>query len=245
MREQKMDKFAFWLSTTNTMMVEVAHDQGFTKLVFDMEHGVFDQSEMNMFVPFCKALGFEVYAKVLGPEAVPIQQALDFGVDGVIIPHIEGASHAAVVSGFAKYPPLGTRSFAAGRIIGYGGIPEDFYTASNATIKCFPMIESAAALDDIADIIALPTVDGVFVGPTDLALSRGRSGYVFNTEDQADIQSIADAANKYGKPWVMPAWGCAERAFSTANNVDWMVVLDEHGVAVSGLVSGLTAIKAE
>ncbi len=236
---------AFWLSTPSPMMVEIASDNGFTKLVFDLEHGAFDQSQLNTFIPFCKALGFEVFAKVLGPDAVPIQQALDYGADGVIIPHIEGVDHAREVTAFAKYPPLGSRSYAAGRIVRYSALKDGFFVGENKKVKCYPMVESSAALKDIEAILSLPTVDGLFVGPSDLALSRGRPTYCFNDDDRSDIAVIADAAKKYQKPWIMPAWTENERAFSRDYKADWMVVLSEQGVACDGLVSGLKNIVAE
>ncbi len=242
---EKHRKLAFWLSTPNAMMVEIARDMGFARLVLDLEHGGFDQSQLNMFIPFCQALGFELYAKVLGPETEPIQQALDFGADGVIIPHVEGLDHAREVTASAKYPPLGKRSYAAGRIVRYRGLTDGFFSRENSKIKCFPMIETSAALKDVGNILGLPTVDGVFVGPSDLALSRGRETYAFTEDDRHDIEAIAEAARAYGKPWIMPAWTAEERAFSRSFGAEWMVVLAEQGIAVNGMQQGLNEIQRE
>ncbi|MFC3051863.1 HpcH/HpaI aldolase family protein [Kordiimonas pumila] len=239
----KFKNFAFWLSTPNPMMVEAAHDKGLTRLVLDLEHGAFDQSQLNMFIPFCKALGFEICAKVLAPEAMAIQQALDFGADAVIIPHVEGVDHAREVTAHAKYPPLGNRSYAAGRIVRYDALPAGFFQNENNRVKCYPMVESSAALTDVEAILALPTVDGLFVGPSDLALSRGRSTYCFDGDDRTDIKRIAVAAEKFKKPWIMPAWTQAERQFSLENNAAWLVALNEFGVAMAGLGAGLTQIE--
>lgn len=239
------DNAAFWLSSANPMMAELAHDRGFTILVLDLEHGVFDQAALDCFLPLCRALGFEVYAKVLGPEAIPIQQALDFGASGVIIPHIEDVAQARRVTAYAKYPPLGSRSFAAGRIVRYGAAPDGFFTRTNADVRCYPMIESAASFDAVAGIVALPTVDGVFVGPTDLALSRGRADYRFGEDDRADIDRIARAARDGGKPWIMPAWTAEERRFSTERGVGWMVVMNEQTVAAQGMQAGVAALREE
>lgn len=240
-----VSEMAFWLSTTSPMMVELAHDHGFMRLVLDLEHGVFDQSEIDMFIPFCRALGFTIYAKVLGPDAQAVQQALDFGADGVIIPHIEDVEHARRTTAFAKYPPLGARSYAAGRIVTYGAPAEDFFTATNARIACYPMIESAAALADVEAIAALPTVDGLFVGPTDLALSCGRPRYAFDADDQAALETIAAAAARAGKPWIMPAWTASERSFSRKQGVSWMVTLSEHGVSRGGFRAAIESMERE
>ncbi len=155
-------KLAVWLTTPNHIFVEIAKDLGYSKFLLDIEHGLFDLEPTDRLIAFIKALGCEVYAKVLGPSAVPIQQALDMGVDGVIIPHILGVEHAREVTAVAKYPPLGLRSFAGTRTAKYGGVSQAWYESENKRTKCFPMIESKEACADVEKILALPTVDGCF-----------------------------------------------------------------------------------
>ena len=236
---------AFWLSTPHTAMVEIAHGLGFRRVVLDIEHGVFDLERTDRLIVFARALGMEVHAKVLGPEAIPIQQALDMGCDSVIIPHIGDVDHAARACAAAKYPPLGVRSFAGGRTVAYDAPPEGWYAAENRRQHCYPMIESAASLADIESILALDTVDGVFVGPSDLALSQGRSGYRFDAEDQADLAAIAEAAGRAGKPWIMPGWTSAERRLARTLGTAWIVVADETGSLFEGLSAALAAVARE
>jgi 4-hydroxy-2-oxoheptanedioate aldolase len=216
-------------------MVEIARDLGYRRFVLDLEHGLFELDATDKLVALIKAFGLEVYAKVQGPEAIPIQQALDMGCDGVIIPHIEGVEHARSVTAAAKFPPLGNRSFAGTRTSGYGGAGQDYYDGANATTRCLPMIESAAALEDVEKILALPTVDGLFLGPSDLSLSRGRGAYKNSDADKADLKRVATAAKAAGKPWIMPAWSPAERAFATPFDPWFMVVIDEYGALYAGL----------
>ena len=66
--------------------------------MLDIEHGSFDLAALDRFIPFARQLGFRVMAKVLAPERSPIQQALDFGADAVVIPHIQGEAHARQVA---------------------------------------------------------------------------------------------------------------------------------------------------
>ena len=230
-----MDKLAVWLSTPHQAFVEIARDLGFRRFVLDIEHGLFELDATDKLVALIRAMGLEVYAKVLGPEAVPIQQALDIGCHGVIIPHIGDVEHARAVTAAAKYPPLGVRSFAGTRTSGYGGAGQEYYDGENARTLCFPMIESAAALEDVEKILALPTVDGVFLGPSDLSLSRGRGAYKNSDADKADLKRVAAAAKVAGKPWIMPAWSPAERAFVKPLDPWFMVVVDEYGSLYTGL----------
>lgn len=241
MAETDAGEFAVWLTTPNHLMVEIARDLGYRRFVLDIEHGLFDLEPTDRLVAFVKALGLEVYAKVLGPQQVPIQQALDMGCDGVIIPHIGDLAHAREVTATAKYPPLGVRSFAGTRTAGYGGAKQEYYERENVRTKCFPMVESKEALADVEAILALPTVDGVFPGPSDLSLSRGRGAYANTDADRADLKRIADAAKAAGKPWIMPAWTAAERGFARQHGAAFMVVVDETGSLYTGLAQALKA----
>lgn len=227
--------FALWLSTPNAALVEIARAAGFRRLVLDLEHGVFDDGPTETTIALARAAGVEVLAKVLGPEAIPIQRALDLGADGVVIPHIGDGAHAAGVTAHAKYPPLGDRSFSGGQVSAYGPPDDDFYARENGRILCLPMIETAAALGDVEAIVALATVDGLFIGPTDLSLSRGRGNYRNTDEDQGDLRRIAAAAKAAGKPWIMPAWTAAERELSRSLGADFMIVGNEFGLMAAGL----------
>ncbi len=239
MSENKAEALAVWLSTPNHIMVEIARDLGYRRFVLDMEHGLFDLEPTDKLVCLMKAMGLEVHAKVLGPLAVPIQQALDMGCDGVIIPHIGDAAHAREVTAAAKYPPLGTRSFAGMRTSHYGGAAQSYYDDADRNTRCYPMIESAAALEDVEAILALPTVDGVFVGPSDLSLSRGRGAYRNTDADRADLTRIAKAAAAAGKAWIMPGWTQVERDFARPLKPAFMLVVDEGGALYTGLSQAL------
>ncbi len=232
-------RFAVWLSDPSTAAVEIARGMGYGAVVLDIEHGSFDLADLERFIPFVKASGMEVLAKVLGPERGPIQQGLDFGADVVVIPHVESAAHARAVTAFAKFPPLGDRSFAGGRTAGYGGMTDDWVREQDARTRCYPMIEDAGAVEEIGGILALPTVDGVFVGPSDLSLRRGRGAYTRTDGDFADLQKIADAAAEAGKPWFLPAWSSEEKEFAVGAGVDQMALIMQHGALAAGFSAPL------
>ncbi len=232
---EQIEHFAVWLSTPHQAMMEIAHDIGYRHIVLDIEHGLFDLEATDRIVALGKALGMKMHAKVLGPEAIPIQQALDMGCDSVILPHIGDLEHARGVTLSAKYPPLGNRSFSGTRPARYNVVSPDYYERENINTRCYPMIESAAALNDVEAILALPTVDGVFVGPSDLSLDSGRGAYRNTGEDKAAIRRIAAAASAAGKPWIMPAWTRAERTAALELGAGLLVVADEFGAILSGL----------
>lgn len=238
---------AVWLSDPSFAAAEIARGTGYGAVVLDIEHGSFDLADLERFIPFAKALGMEVLAKVLGPERGPVQQALDFGADAVVIPHVENLAHAREVTAFAKFPPLGDRSFAGGRTTGYGAVTDAWVAEQDSKTRCLPMIEDSGALDELAAILALDTVDGVFVGPSDLSLRRERGAYARGDADFADLGRVAEVCAAAGKPWVLPAWSAEEKEFAVRRGADQLALIMQHGALAAGFAGPfeqLAAIRA-
>jgi 4-hydroxy-2-oxoheptanedioate aldolase len=232
-------KLAFWLMANSQVACEIAANSGYDIVLIDLEHGAFDVKDLDRLVPFCKGIGLTVYARVSAAERVAIQQALDFGADGVILPQIRNAAHAREVTAFAKYPPLGTRGMGYSRIQDYGGGGEDFTRAENSRTLCYPMIETPTALAEVDAIAALDTVDGLFVGPSDLALTRGRGQNRWSDEDIADIRKAAEAAKRADK-WFATTGGenPVGRRFGEEVGADFLSAGDD----LSALVLGFGAL---
>lgn len=230
----KQLKQGAWLSDASVATAEIVKNLGYDFVVLDIEHGAFDLAILERFIPVLKLLGLEVLSKVLVPERGAIQQALDFGSDGVIIPHIEGVEHAKKVTDFAKFPPLGTRSLAGGRTMNYGGYDNDWVATQDREVKVFPMVEDHRALAEIEEISALPTVDGIFIGHGDLSLMRGR-GVLADTEaDFEDFRRVTAAARANDKPWVFPAWSDAQKKFAIEEGCDYTLLIMQHAAIAAG-----------
>lgn len=229
-------QLGFWFTDASVPLAEIVAKLEFDFVVLDVEHGMFDLAILERFVPVLKGMGLDVFAKVLGPERGPIQQTLDFGCDGVIIPHIEGVEHAAEVTAFAKFPPLGRRSLAGGRTTGWNPLTDEWIAEQDANTKCFPLIEEAAALEDIEKIASLATVDGMQVGPTDLSTSRGRGAYSRTDADRADLERCAAAFDAVGKPWIYPAWTPAEQEWALGHSSPMILLGMQYYVMLGALM---------
>ncbi len=192
-------KRAFWLQTASQQACEIARISGYDMVVFDAEHGVFDNATLDRLVPFCTAIGLISMIRVAEANRPAIQAALDMGSAGVILPQINDLDHAARASALAKFPPLGSRGIGYSRTTQYDGATAEFASVENAGRLCYAMIETAGALDDAAAIAALLCVDGLFIGPGDLSLARGRGIFRDGAEDSADLKRVAAAAKAAGK----------------------------------------------
>src|SRR3546814_833836 len=173
-------RIAFWLERGDLAACEIAAILGYELVIVDMEHGAIGSDVLDHTVAHCRASGLACYVRVAAADRVSIQQALDFGAAGVMVPQIDDAEHAAWVSAFAKYPPLGSRGVGFSRTMGYGWVKEGFFDDENRRAVCHLMIETPGALRDVEAIAALETVDGLFIGPADLSMTRGRGAYRFS-----------------------------------------------------------------
>ena len=230
---------AFWLMTPNEDACEIAAILGYGTAIIDMEHGTFDQASAARIITVCKSLQVRAVTRVDSADRVPIQHALDFGSDGVILPQIVDLEHAKRATSFAKYPPLGTRGFGGGKTVRYLPAPQHFVEAENRRVSCWAMIETATALGDVEEIAALETVDGLFIGPNDLSLARGRGEYNADGRDHEDIARIARAAAAQGKPWAMPIASREDRDFAGGLGISFMAITDERTALRDGLEATL------
>jgi 2-keto-3-deoxy-L-rhamnonate aldolase RhmA len=127
-----------------------------------------------------------------------VQRALDLGASGVIVPMVNSPAEAKAMADAAKYPPLGTRSVGGDAAYHYG---PDYVDRANADTLLLVQVEHIDAVRSIDEILALPGLDGVFLGPTDLALSMGLShrGYDADPNHRAAIQRTLDTGRARGK----------------------------------------------
>lgn len=246
MVDARRPELAFWLETPSLPACEIAALVGYRIAVIDMEHGVIGPEACDAIVAHCRAIGLTIYVRVAAADRLLIQQALDYGADGVMLPQIVDAAHAAQVCAYAKYPPLGSRGVGYSRTMKYGAydnIDDAFFAAENARTVCHPMIETPGALTDVEAILALDTVDGVFIGPSDLSMTRGRGAFKFSADDQADFRTVAAAARKAGKVLGLPAPGPKAYGLAVAEGAGYVTVCDDLTALRTGLVNGLQVAR--
>jgi 4-hydroxy-2-oxoheptanedioate aldolase len=101
-----------------------------------------------------------------------INRMLDAGAMGVIIPMVNSAEEAKVAVAACRYFPDGGRSYGPSRANWYAGA--DYFEHANAEVACVPMVETAQAVERLDEILAVPGIDAVYVGPSDLSVTYGQ-----------------------------------------------------------------------
>lgn len=162
-----------WLSIADGYAAESVALQGFDAATVDCQHGMigFDAAvDLLQAVSATPAIPLVRPSANYGPE---IMRLLDAGAYGVICPMISTAADAATLVSACRYPPTGSRSYGPARGILYGGA--DYLAHANDEILVLAMIETAEGLANLDAIIATPGLDGIYIGPNDLALALGHA----------------------------------------------------------------------
>jgi len=191
-----------WVGTPAPAVVETLLGAGFDAAVIDMQHGGFDEVSAAAGIAAAALAGKPALVRT-PVEAFPsASRVLDAGAAAVIAPMIDTTEHARRLASFCKYPPLGARSWGPGRATALSGLAgQDYLLAANRLHLAIAMIETQAALDAVDDILAVPGVDGIFVGPSDLSIALSRGGRLdpFAPEVDAALDRVAARAAAAGK----------------------------------------------
>ena len=172
---------------------------GFDWLFIDMEHSTLAPTDVQRHLQAirgdCNGL-----VRVAENNPVCIHQALDLGADGIIIPSVNSAEEARQAVQWARYPPVGTRSVGIGRAHQYGLGFTDYVATANDTTALIIQIEHIDAVRNLDEILAVPGIDGVFIGPYDLSGSMNHLGDVQHPDVQSAIQTVKTDCAERGIP---------------------------------------------
>lgn len=160
-----------WLSIADGYAAESVALQGFDAATVDCQHGMMGFDAAVAMLQAVSATPAIPLVRPSGNDGPEIMRLLDAGAYGVICPMISTAADAAALVDACRYPPIGARSFGPARGLLYGGA--DYLAHANDEILVLAMIETVEGLTNLDAIVATPGLDGVYVGPNDLALALG------------------------------------------------------------------------
>lgn len=160
-----------WLSVPSSFSAEVMAHQGFDWVNIDMQHGLIDYQVALTMLQAISTTATIPFVRVPWNEFGIIGKMLDAGAMGVIIPMVNSVEEAKAAVAACRYFPDGARSFGPTRVSYYAGT--DYYAGANREIACIPMIETRQAVERLDDILSVPGIDAVYVGPADLSITLG------------------------------------------------------------------------
>jgi 4-hydroxy-2-oxoheptanedioate aldolase len=192
-------QIGLWSALASHIATEVISDSGFDWILLDTEHA---PNEIAGLLPQLQAMSRSATTPIVRPawnDPVLIKRIMDLGVHTLLVPWIQSAEEARRAVAATRYAPDGVRGSAAGvRASRYGRIA-DYLKRANAEVCVLVQAETQAALDDLEAIAAVEGVDGVFIGPSDLAASLGHVGDSAHPEVQKAIQGAVLRLKRMGK----------------------------------------------
>jgi 2-keto-3-deoxy-L-rhamnonate aldolase RhmA len=178
---------ATFLLLPRVEVVEMIAIAGFDAVIIDLEHGPTSDSELMALISAAQGAGLFAVVRVADGADAEIGRTLDFGVDGLLVPHVTSAAQAERIARAGRFPPAGDRSINPYvRSNAYGADGAETYASVNADVALIAMVEGAEALTALEQIAATPELDGIFIGPVDLSSSLG-------FPDQPEHPQVVDA----------------------------------------------------
>lgn len=193
-------QIGLWCSLPGGYSAEIIAGSGFDWLLLDTEHSPGDPitvlGQLQAIAPY----PVTPIVRPASNDTVLIKRFLDIGAQTLLIPFVQTSEEAAAAVEAITYPPNGVRGVSAvTRATRFGRVP-DYGKRASDELCLLVQIETAEALENLEAIASTPGVDGVFVGPADLAASLGYIGQATHPKVVAAVEDAIGRINASGKP---------------------------------------------
>lgn len=164
--------YGAWLMIPSSISAEAVAHQGVDYVCIDMQHGFIDYQVAVTMLQAISLTDSTPFVRVPWNDFGIINRMLDAGAMGIIVPMVNSAEEAKAAVAACRYFPDGGRSYGPSRANWYAGA--DYFEHANAEVACVPMVETAQAVERLDEILAVPGIDAVYVGPSDLSVTYGQ-----------------------------------------------------------------------
>ena len=190
-----------WACSGSPLVAEILAGSGVDWLLIDMEHSANTLSSVLAQLQAVAAYPVAPVVRVPYGDDVILKQVLDIGAQNVLVPMVSSAEQARELVAAVRYPPRGRRGVGSSlsRSARWNRV-EGYLAAADDHVSLIVQVESAEAVENAAEIAAVDGVDGVFVGPADLAASLGVLGQQAHPDVVAAVQRTFAAVRAAGKP---------------------------------------------
>src|SRR6266511_1744968 len=192
-------QIGLWCSLCSNVAAEVIADAGFDWILIDTEHAA---NELPMVFSQLQALVGGTAAPVVRPawnELVLMKRLLDIGVQNFLVPYVQTPEEARAAVAATRYPPQGIRGVAVTHRGNRYGRVKDYFKRANDEVCVLLQIETRLGLQNLEAIATVEGVDGLFIGPSDLAAALGHLGNNGHPEVRAAIEDAFKRIRNAGK----------------------------------------------
>ncbi len=190
--------FGIFQGLASAAVSEILANRGFDWILVDMEHGMMGIETAGDLFAAIRHGGPTPLVRVAINDQATIKRALDAGAMGVMIPMVNSREEAVRAVEYCKYAPAGSRGIGPGRASLYGIRMGEYLASADDQVMVIPQAEHKDAVGRIDDILSVPGIDAIFVGPYDLSCSMGLQGQITHPEVEKAIATVLAAAKRAG-----------------------------------------------
>ncbi|MFD8818658.1 HpcH/HpaI aldolase/citrate lyase family protein, partial [Streptomyces sp. NPDC059627] len=198
------------MTIPDVFVAEAVGAAGFDFVLIDTEHAPIPIDALQRMLVALRASRSTVFVRPAANDAALIGQFLDLGAEGVVVPGVRDAAQCAAAVAATRYPPSGERGFGPRRAARLDGGRAQYVARADEEIAAFVMVEHVDAVADIDAILDTPGLDGIMVGPADLAVSMGHLNDLAHPAVQAAVDKVFAACERHSFPFGI--FAAAERS---------------------------------
>jgi 4-hydroxy-2-oxoheptanedioate aldolase len=229
-----------WSVLADPVALEIVGAADADVVCVDAQHGLTDVATLPSVLAGLRVVGRVPMVRVRWNEPGQIMRALDAGAAGVVVPMVSTAADAQAAVAACRFPPRGVRSW--GPLWGARPVPDP--QAQDQAVLCAVMVETADAVANLDQILAVPGLDAVYIGPNDLALSCGLGRATYRTSPEVDalLRRVVEAARAAGVPVGLHCSDVGMAAHWRELGVSWVTAATDADLLGAGLRAELAAL---
>jgi 2-keto-3-deoxy-L-rhamnonate aldolase RhmA len=189
------------ITIADPFVAEVIGGAGFDFVLIDTEHSPVTLDQLQVLLIALRTSASTVFVRPAANDATLIKQILDLGAEGLVVPEVDDAASCANAVAAARYPPLGRRGFGPRRAARLEGGRSAYIARADDEVAVFVMVESADAVANIDAVLRTPGLDGIMVGPADLAVTMGHLNDFSHPDVAARIADVRAACQRNSVPF--------------------------------------------
>ena len=191
--------YGLWVTLESASITEMAVALGLDWVVIDAEHGHLDWKDINSHIRAALRSDTVVLVRIAERSTILSKRALDIGADGIMIPWMEKVEEVEEAVRDCLYPPEGRRGIGGERATAWGQCLSEHAAEANENVLIVPLIESIAAIPNVAAMCEIDGIDLFFFGPADFSSTAGFRGQWEGPGVAEQILKLKDTINAAGK----------------------------------------------
>ena len=191
--------YGLWVTLESASITEMAVALGLDWVIIDAEHGHLDWKDINSHIRAALRSDTVVLVRIAERSTILSKRALDIGADGIMIPWMEKVEEVKEAVRDCRYPPEGRRGIGGERATAWGQCLSEHAAEANENVLIVPLIESIAAIPNVATMCEVDGIDLFFFGPADFSSTAGFRGQWEGPGVAEQILSLKDTINAAGK----------------------------------------------